>query len=242
MIANLKEVFSREQFQPSVLGLFLNPFYFARKGLFEHISALAPQVTGRVLDVGCGRKPYECLFNASRYIGLEIDTVQNRKNKKADFFYDGTTFPFSDAEFDSVVLNQVFEHVFTPEPFLREVKRVLKDGGILLMTVPFAWDEHEQPYDYARYSSFGLRSVLESNGFAIMEQRKSVNDIRVIFQLLNAYLYKITITGNKIVNLLATVTLLAPINLIGEMLAKVLPKNDDLYLDNIVLARKVADA
>lgn len=238
----LKEAFNREQFRPSVFGLFLNPFYFARKGLFEHISALAPHVTGRVLDVGCGRKPYESLFRASCYIGLEIDTVQNRKNNKADYFYDGTTFPFGDAEFDSVILNQVFEHVFNPEPFLREVKRVLKDGGILLMSVPFVWDEHEQPCDYARYSSFGLRSVLENNDFVIMEQRKSINDIRVIFQLLNTYLYKITVTGNKIADLLATIVLMAPFNILGALLAKLLPNNDDLYLDNIILAKKVEDA
>ena len=53
------------------------------------------------------------------------------------------------------------------------------------MTVPFVWDEHEQPYDYARYSSFGLKHILNENGFEVIEQRKSNNGIEVIFQLLN---------------------------------------------------------
>ena len=56
--------------------------------------------------------------------------------------------------------NQVLEHVFNPDDFVREIARVLKPGGALLLTVPFVWNEHEQPYDYARYSSFGLRAFL----------------------------------------------------------------------------------
>lgn len=233
------EFIQREQFQPHLLGLFVNPFYFARKGLYENIFALADKITGRTLDVGCGQKPYEHLFRSSQYIGLEIDSPENRQNKKADFFYDGIRFPFQDHEFDSIVINEVFEHVFKPSDFLHEINRVLKPQGMLLMTVPFCWDEHEQPYDYARYSSFGLKAILQDHGFEITEQKKSMNDIRVAFQILNAYIYKKTVTANVYVNLFLTVLLMSPFNLIGELLSKVLPKNDDLYLDNIVLARKV---
>ena len=217
----------------------MNPFYIARKGLFQHTEALAPRITGRILDVGCGQKPYENLFKVSSYIGLEIDTAENRRNKKADFFYDGTQFPFRESEFDSLIMNQVFEHVFTPDIFLSEVNRVLKADGVLFMTVPFVWDEHQQPHDFARYSSFGLGSLLERHGFEVIEQRKSVKDIRVVFQLLNGYLYKKTVSGNKYINMFLTLVLMAPWNIVGELLAKVLPENDDLYLDNIVLAKKV---
>jgi SAM-dependent methyltransferase len=66
----------------------------------------------------------------------------------------------------------VLEHVFNPDDFLNEVNRVLKPSGKLLLTVPFVWDEHEQPYDYARYSSFGLRSLLEKHGFSIVKHEK----------------------------------------------------------------------
>lgn len=239
MIDRLRKIYDQQQYHPSWLGLFVNPFYFARDGLYEHISALAPKVTGRILDVGCGQKPYADLFNASVYIGLEIDSADNRQNKKADYYYDGTVFPFTDGEFNSVVLNQVFEHVFTPEAFLCEVNRVLAEGGALLMTVPFVWDEHEQPHDYARYSSFGLCSLLESHGFKVVENRKSMNDIRAVFQILNAYIYKITITKNAYLNLFITLFPIAPFNILGELLSKILPENNDLYLDNVVLAKKV---
>ncbi len=239
MLNKLKEFWRKEQFQPSFVAIFINPFYFARKGLFENISFLAKHINGKTLDVGCGRKPYERLFSSSQYVGLEIDSTENRLNKKADFYYDGSFFPFQDKEFDSIVVNQVFEHVFNPTEFLFEVNRVLKMDGILLMTVPFVWDEHEQPHDFARYSSFGLLSLLQNKGFQVIEHRKSINDIRVIFQLLNAYIYKKTFTGNAYINVFLTMFLIAPFNIIGQLLSPLFPRNNDLYLDNIVLAKKV---
>lgn len=239
MLNLLKKYFARQQFQPDISGIFVNPFYFARKGLYENISAFANKITGKTLDIGCGQKPYESLFSSSQYVGLEIDTPENRQNKKADFFYDGADFPFQDDEFDSVVANEVFEHVFNPNEFLNEIRRVLRTDGILLMTVPFCWDEHEQPNDFARYSSFGLKAILQDHGFEVVEQRKSINDIRVVFQMVNAYIYKKTVAKSVYINLLVTLFLMSPFNLMGELLSKVLPKNDDLYLDNIVLARKV---
>ncbi len=106
------------------------------------------------------------------------------------------------------------------------------------MTVPFVWDEHEQPYDYARYSSFGLKFILEKHGFRVIEQRKTASDIRVIFQLINAYLYKILLTKKPLINRLFCFLFMSPFNILGEFLRHLFPGNNDLYLDNIVLARK----
>jgi len=234
----LRARYQRESFFPTWLGMFINPFYFARKGLAAHVRDLGKCISGRTLDIGCGSKPYEQLYGSTEYVGLEYDTPQNRSSKKAEHFYDGKTFPFEDGEFDSLVANEVFEHVFNPDRFLDEAHRVLKPGGMVLMTMPFVWDEHEQPHDFARYSSFGIRHLLEKHGFEVIEQRKSMDDVRVIFQLINAYIYKKTVTGNGWVNFATTLLLMAPFNLVGEILAWALPRNPDLYLDNIVLARR----
>jgi SAM-dependent methyltransferase len=234
----LESYYRRQMFFPGVGGIFINPFYFARKGLAKHIGDLAVCIVGKTLDVGCGKKPYEKLFNSDEYIGLEYDNAVNRESKNADFFYDGRVFPFPDESFDSVVCNQVLEHVFTPDQFVLEISRVLKDDGALLLTVPFVWDEHEQPFDYARYSSFGLKALLTQNSFNVIEQRKTVTDVRVIFQLLNAYIYKTTMTRNGWLNHLLVRILTAPFNIFGELLSWITPRNPDLYLDNIVLARK----
>jgi hypothetical protein len=117
---------------------------------------------------------------------------------------------------------------------------VLRPDGCLLLTVPFVWDEHEQPHDFARYSSFGLKALLERAGFVVEAQRKSTADSRVLFQLLNAYLYKITRSRSRALNWLAMLALMAPVNLLGLLLGRLLPANADLYLDNLVLARKPA--
>ncbi len=241
MINKLRKLYIKEQFNPSFIGLFINPFYFARKGLYKNISELAENLHGKLVDIGCGIKPYINLFKVDEYIGLEIDNAKNRNHKHADVLYDGKVIPFKNNTFDSILLTQVFEHVFNPNEFLKEVNRVTKMGGLLLMTVPFVWDEHEQPYDYARYSSFGLKHILNENGFEVIEHRKSNDGLEVIFQLLNTYIYKKTATDNVYINLLLTLFLMAPVNIVGLILSKLFPRNEDLYLDNILLARKVKD-
>jgi SAM-dependent methyltransferase len=235
-----KQWIEKIQFEPTVLAIFFNPFYIARRGLLNAIRMLGASITGKTLDVGCGTKPYEKYFRSTEYVGLEIETTINRERKKADVFYDGGKFPFQDKEFDSIVTNQVFEHVFNPAEFLAEINRVLKVNGMLLLTVPFVWDEHEQPYDFARYSSFGIKHVLQQHGFTIQQHLKSVNDIRVIAQLINGYLYKKT-QHIPTLRKLTTLVVMSSIAILGSCVALILPSNDDLYLDNIVLAKKERD-
>ncbi|RAJ73484.1 methyltransferase family protein [Chitinophaga dinghuensis] len=233
-----QQLLQKETFNPGPLGIVINPFYIARRGLYKEMSRVGTQLSGRLLDVGCGTKPYKQLFQVNEYIGLEIDTTYNREKKDIDVFYDGTVFPFEDNSFDSLLCNQVLEHVFNPEEFLQQINRVLKVGGKGIITVPFAWDEHEQPYDYARYSSFGLKSLLEKNGFEVIELRKSVADLRVLTVLMNGYLYKKTVKY-RFLRIFATILLMFPNNVIGSIIGLIMPRNEDLYLDNIVLFKKV---
>ena len=100
--------------------MFINSSYFARKGLYQNISALIPYLKGKLLDVGCGTKPYKSICSVEEYIGLEINDEVNRNHSFADAFYDGKTIPFEDKTFDSVMSNQVFEHVFNPSDFIKQ--------------------------------------------------------------------------------------------------------------------------
>lgn len=227
-------------FDPSYIGVFVNPFYLARTALLKEIKQLGNNIKGKTLDVGCGTKPYQKYFASSEYVGLEIETQTNNQVKQADVYYDGKIFPFEKATFDSVLSNQVLEHVFNPTEFLTEINRVLKVGGCLLLSVPFVWDEHEQPYDYARYSSFGLKYLLEQHGFEIIENKKSGNDFRIFAQLLNAFIYKI-VKRNKVIKRLSTFCFMSFISVGGILLSRILPQNNDLYLDNIILAKKITD-
>lgn len=238
MIKKFKAIYRKQVFFPGWIGVFVNPFYFARSGLHKAMAECAPKLTGRLLDVGCGSKPYRSLFVVDAYIGLDIDSDLSRQRGMADYFYDGNAFPFVDESFDSALCNQVLEHVFNPDEFLGEIARILKPGGKLLLTVPFVWDEHEQPYDFARYSSFGLRTLLERQGFRVIFHEKLGADPSIIFQLANAYLFKITQGLPKFVNLLITVTVVAFVNLLGLLASRLLPGNPDLYLDQVILVEK----
>ena len=115
---------------------------------------------------------------------------------------------------------------------------MLKPGALLLLTVPFVWDEHEQPHDFARYSSFGLTALLQRSGFEIERLDRTLPDLRVIFQLANAYLYKRLFGRGPYLDMIACLWFMAPLNLAGALLARLMPANPDLYLDNVVLARK----
>lgn len=234
----IHNLFNNEAFFPTWIGIFINPFYFARAGLAKAMYRYSKHMGGRLLDVGCGSKPYEKLFNVKEYIGLDIDNENSRKCAISDYFYDGRKFPFSDQEFDSILCNQVLEHVFNPDEFLSEIYRVMKPGAKLLLTVPFVWDEHEQPFDYARYTSFGLKALLEKNKLKVIEYEKLGADASTLFQLGNVYLYKITVRWNKYVKLLFTILVLGGVNLLGICVRLMFPKNPDLFLDHILIAER----
>ena len=139
------------------------PFYFVRKHLYENIAEIAPLLKGSILDFGCGAKPYAELFvNCTKYVGMDIDVSgHDHSNELIDVYYDGKHIPFEDEVFDNVFSSEVFEHIANPEKILPEINRVLKNNGYMLATVPFIWNEHEIPYDFKRYTSFGIKELLE---------------------------------------------------------------------------------
>jgi SAM-dependent methyltransferase len=234
----ISDFLRKQYFFPNWLGVLINPFYFARRGLANAMQRHSKLLSGKLLDVGCGKKPYRSLFKVDEYIGLDIDSERVRKRGIADEFYDGRVFPFPDNEFDAVLCNQVLEHVFNPDEFLSEIYRVMKPEAKMVLTVPFVWDEHEQPYDYARYSSFGLKALLEKHGFKVIEHEKIGADASILFQLANAYFYKITVLWNKYIRFLVIVFVMGPVNIMGLLARFIFPKNPDLFLDHIVLVSK----
>lgn len=240
MIKNIiLKIFYKYSFNPKILGVFFNPFYLSRSYLYGEIYKNSGYLYGKLLDVGCGSMPYKNLFNVDEYYGLDIDNFATRNRGFADYYYDGRVFPFSSECFDSIFCSQVLEHVFNPIEFLNEIHRVLKPEGVLLLTVPFVWDEHEQPADFARYSSFGLLFLLEKNGFKILKHQKLGSDASILFQLANVYLFKIMQKWPRPLKFFLNVTLMAGINIFGVIFGKLLPNNPDLFLDQVVLAKRL---
>src|SRR5690606_10312656 len=145
-------------------------------------------------------------------------------NEDIDVYYDGETLPFADDCFDSVFSSEVFEHVFNLPQIVDELYRVLKPGGRMLVTVPFVWDEHEIPYDFARYTSFGIRHILGEKGFVILEEYKTTNYVATIFQMWAAYVYQYIFPRNKVLRITLTPLFIMPITGCGLMFSAILPK------------------
>jgi len=146
-----------------------HPYALARTALRDALARLAPLLPpGPLLDVGCGTMPYRALFaGAQPYEGLEIDQPRNRANPRVHHFYDGQTFPLASEGYAAILCSQVLEHSFAPDRLLAECQRVLRPGGALLLTIPFFWPEHEQPWDSQRFTRFGLKRRLEIAGFRL---------------------------------------------------------------------------
>jgi SAM-dependent methyltransferase len=160
----------------------------------ETLTSFAPYAKGRLLDVGCGDKPYEHIFRpyVTEYIGLEHEATfadsDSASRGKADVLYDGGRMPFDDQSFDTVLNVQVLEHTPTPGELVKEIARVLKPTGVALLTAPFSFRLHEEPHDYFRYSPHGLRQLCAAAGLEVVEVRAQGGLWSVLGHKLNSYL------------------------------------------------------
>ncbi len=121
---------------------------------------------GKLLDLGCGKKPYQKLYDNYSVSSVGIDIEQTpHKNELIDKYFNGKDIPYDNETFEFVLCTEVLEHVEKPNEFLKEINRILKSDGYLLITVPFLQLLHEIPFDFFRYTPFGLKSLLEQNNF-----------------------------------------------------------------------------
>ena len=121
-----------------------------------------------MLDAGAGEGRFKPEFQHTRYVGIDLavgdvdwdysdlDAVSNLVN-----------MPFAENTFDLVLCNQVLEHVAEPSLVLEEITRILKPGGKMILSVPQSWHQHQKPHDYYRYTSFGVRYLIEKAGMYV---------------------------------------------------------------------------
>jgi SAM-dependent methyltransferase len=159
------------------------------------LERVAPQARGRLLDVGCGQRPYEHIFRPflSEYVGIEREdtfalTHAGATENRPDVVYDGSRLPFEDQSFDTVLNVQVLEHTARPAELVKEMARVLKHDGRLILSAPFQFRLHEEPHDYFRYSPHGLRELCRDASLEIVETLSMGSLWSVIGHKLNSYL------------------------------------------------------
>ncbi|MES3005121.1 MAG: class I SAM-dependent methyltransferase [Patescibacteria group bacterium] len=140
-------------------------------------------IRGDVLDVGAGGNDrYSNHFKCSNYTKMDVAEGPN-----VDVVGSAENIPFSDNNFDSVVCTQVFEHLARPHLCAKEIYRVLRAGGHDLVTVPQMNELHEEPYDFYRYTKFGLNQLFSDAGFTVVECKQRGGFFSTISQMVIRY-------------------------------------------------------
>jgi SAM-dependent methyltransferase len=134
--------------------------------LLRTLEEARPYAGGRLLDIGCGSKPYKEFFGADEHIG--IDWANSLHNLNAELLGSAEALPFADHTFDTVLCTEVIEHLKHPALAVSEMARVLKPDGHLILTAPFVHELHEMPHDFFRFTGFGLCSLVEEAGLKVI--------------------------------------------------------------------------
>lgn len=165
----------------------LHPLHLARHALARALAEVAPLAAGRMLDIGCGRKPYS--FPAvSRHFGLDLP-ANSAGGGSVDVYADAGRLPFAAATFDSVLCTEVLEHVPEPGRVLAEAARLLRPNAVLLLTTPQTWGLHEAPHDYYRYTEYRLRYLAGQAGLRVASVRPTCGVWATVGQRLSSFLF-----------------------------------------------------
>jgi len=135
--------------------------------IFARQAAAAVPPGGRVLDAGAGDCMYKKFFAASDYESADFCQV-DKPYGHITHLCELSAIPVEDGRYDLVYCTQVLEHIRVPQDVLKEFHRILKPTGELWLTAPLFYEEHEVPYDYFRYTRFGLTNLLEQGGFTVI--------------------------------------------------------------------------
>lgn len=119
----------------------------------------------RVLDAGAGHGPYREHFAHVAYESADFEQVPGKRYTVSHHVCDLAEIPVDDDCYDLVVFSQVLEHLPEPATVLTELHRVLKPGGQIWASTPLFFEEHDTPYDFFRYTQYGLRHLFEKAGF-----------------------------------------------------------------------------
>jgi SAM-dependent methyltransferase len=133
----------------------------------RHLPELGAIGGGVVLDVGCADQwVRKRLAAGADYVSLDYPAIGAvRYAATPRVFGDAQALPIRSASVDAVTMLEVIEHLPDPDKALAEAHRVLRPGGILVLSAPFAYPLHDQPHDYRRFTPHGLAWMLSRHGF-----------------------------------------------------------------------------
>jgi len=166
MYDKIKENWSKSSDELSGSDAFWERSALGYSLLVDFKKVLTPKnIHGRLLDAGAGKLSYRHLVRplCAEYKSMDF----NKTHPELDYQSDIQEMPLENESFDTVLSAEVLEHVPDPEKALREIYRILKPGGRLVISIPHLMYLHNEPNDFYRYTKYGLRTLLERVGFTI---------------------------------------------------------------------------
>lgn len=161
--ATLRKLYEYD-FQPVVRGDPADPHHTTVAHIERSVALLANELQGDLLDVGCGQKPYADYFrHAKSYRGCDYKATK----ADLDFICPAHTVPLPDGSIDGIICTEVLEHVPDPRAVWTEFGRLVRPGGHVLLSTPMYWPHHEAPYDFFRFTGYGLQRLVEDSGFEL---------------------------------------------------------------------------
>lgn len=142
----------------------------------------------RVLDVGAGSCPYRsafshCEYRTQDYAPLQPDQLRDAGYGAIDYVCDATAIPVADGSFDAVLCTEMLEHVPEPVRVVRELARVLRPGGRLILTAPLGSGIHQEPYHfYGGYTRYWYERFLPELGFRDVRIEANAGSLRFFGQ------------------------------------------------------------
>jgi len=200
-----------------------------RAELIAEQAAKLPSPADNLLDVGGKGKPYACFFAgrvANHYV-LDVAPAYS-----VDVVGDARVMPFSDASMDVVLATQVLEHIPDPIAVIGEIRRVLKPGGTLLLSVPSIFPQHGAPGDYWRYMPQGLEWILRD--FQSVTVMGEAGTVPSIFLVVNVYLQMLTGPWPWLQGLIQWT--ICPVNNLAGLLAGKVYRGDQFASNYFVVA------
>ena len=181
-----------DKFTDYYSSLVFHPQFFLKKYNNTAILLAEKYATGTLLDIGCGRMPYKkrLLPKIKRYIGLDspVTAKMYHGENKPDIFADANKIPLVNKSIDTILSLQVLEHLSEPQKSLSEIKRLLKKNGMLILSTVQYYPLHDEPYDFYRYTKYGLINLLKEQGFKIIKFKEEGNVFILMGQSFNIYL------------------------------------------------------
>lgn len=165
------------------------------------LSKELPGLSGKILDIGAGECPWKYLLGKEVvYQGIDIQSASDFGMQQSSdvIYYDGVTIPFSPNEFDAALCIEVLEHTEDPSMLLAEAFRVLKPGGIFILTIPWSARVHHIPHDYHRFTPLQLERLFKQTGFSDFRIQARGNNFCTIANKLVIAVWSLFFPANKI--------------------------------------------